>query len=134
MCSSGVALQPRAHLSWSVSNSHLCSHAEILWRWGRLYWEQEACSLRIWDNTSNSCQEHADGQRWSLRSETQVHRYISSECLQTIISVFILSLWLLLLQNDKKKIRTTPTTSDCKMSVWKRATEIDVPASFFQSL
>lgn len=113
--SKSVAPQPWAHLSWSVSNWHLCSHAEILWRWGRWYWEQEACSLQMWDSTSNSCQGRTEGQRWSLRGRTgvQVHHRLEHD-----VSVFILSSGLLL-QNDK----TIRTTSHCKMSVWKCATD-----------
>lgn len=46
-----------AHLSWSVSSLCPCSQAAILGWWGRLYWEQDACSTRICDRTSNSCRE-----------------------------------------------------------------------------
>jgi len=43
-----------AHLSRSVSILCPSSHAAMLGWWGRLYWEQAACSTRIWDRISNS--------------------------------------------------------------------------------
>lgn len=50
-------ISDKTHLSWSVSSLCPCSQAAILGWWGRLYWEQDACSTRICDRTSNSCRE-----------------------------------------------------------------------------
>lgn len=56
MISLCVVCRQASHLSWSVRSVCACTQEVIRGLTGRLYWEQEAWSCRIWERISNSCQ------------------------------------------------------------------------------
>lgn len=71
-----VVCRQASHLSWSVSSVGACTQEVIQGLTGRLYWEQEAWSCRIWERISNSCKKRQKKKQNTLHGSK--HRKINT--------------------------------------------------------